>query len=96
MHNQSSAGLRDRVGWFSQQSDLRTPMVTIIDAIQTLPGHIQILASALAFYTLCKGAGLDSHDIVQQIERMERNIDAPYANQFKAMKEYAKHELNEQ
>ena len=87
--------LRDRVMWFSQVESLRTPMVAIIDAIQHLPGHFQIMASALAFYTLCKGAGLDYIEIIQMIERMEKHVDGPYANQFKAMKEYAKHELNE-
>ena len=90
-----SSGLRDRVRWFSRQSELRTPMVAIIDVIQTQPGEIQILASALALHTLCEGAGLNAHEVIYEIERMERNIDAPYANQYKAMKEYAKHELNE-
>lgn len=87
--------LRDRVMWFSAPRLLRVPMIKVIDSIQDYPGHEQILSSALAFYALCQGTGIDYIEVMQQIERMERDVDAPYANQFKAMMAYAKGELNE-
>ena len=90
-----SSGLKDRITWFSEPRLLRVPMISIIDVIQSLPGHFQILSAALAFYTLCKGANIDYIEVIRMIERMEKHVDGPYANQFKAMKEYAKHELNE-
>jgi len=70
-------------------------MVRLIDAIQEVPGHFQILTHALAFHCLCRGAGLNPHEVLHQIERMENDVDAPFAPQFKAMKEYAKGELHE-
>jgi hypothetical protein len=70
-------------------------MVKVIDALQDLPGHFQILGIGMAFHTLCAGAGVKPTEVLQMIERMERDIDGPYARQFAAMKEYAKHELND-
>jgi hypothetical protein len=69
-------------------------MIKVIDSIQDEPGQIQILASALAFYALCKGTGIDYIEVIRMLERMESHIDAPYANQLKAMVAYAKGELN--
>ncbi len=90
----TATSLRDRVSWFSPQSTLRVPMIKVIDAIQDYPGEVQILGSALALYALCKGTGVDYIEVMQMIERMERDIDSPYSNQFKAMMAYAKGELN--
>ena len=87
--------LRDRIIWFAAPRLLRVPMIKVIDANQDEPGQIQILSTALAFYALCKGTGMDYIEVIQLIERMEKDVNAPYANQFKAMMEYAKHELNE-
>ncbi len=87
-------GLLDRIMWFNAPRRLRVPMIKVIDVIQDYPGHEQILSAALAFYALCKGTGIDYIEVIQMIERMEKDIDAPYANQFKAMMAYAKGELN--
>ncbi len=95
MLSQFASGLRDRVMWFNAPRFLRVPMIKVIDVIQDYPGHEQILSSALAFYALCKGTGIDYIEVIQMIERMEKDIDAPYANQFKAMMAYAKGELND-
>lgn len=53
------------------------------------------MSIALAFYVLCKGGKVDPIMVMKMIERMESHIDGPYANQFKAMIEYARNELNE-
>lgn len=87
--------LQDRLSWFSQVASLRVPMVKIIDAIQDLPGHFQVYAAGIAFYCLCRGAGVDPHDMVSRLVRMERDVDAPFANQFQAMLAYAKGELED-
>ncbi len=94
MLNHFVSGLRDRIKWFSAPRMLRVPMIKVIDSIQDEPGHIQILSVAMAFYALCKGTGLDYIEVIRQIERMETHMDAPYANQFKAMMAYAEGELN--
>ncbi len=90
-----STGLQDRVSWFQQVAELRVPVVKIISAIEELPGHWQILAAGLTFFVLCRGGGLDPHEILQRITRMEKDADAPFAKTFKAMKEYAANELND-
>lgn len=90
-----TTSLQDRVSWFTAPSTLRVPMIKIIDVIQSYPGQHQILSSGLAFYALCKGSGLNTHEVLDMLERMEKDIDTPYANQFQAMMAYAKGELNE-
>ena len=95
MPNLFATPLRDRIMWFSAPRNLRVPMIKVIDSIQDYPGHEQILSSALAFYALCKGTNIDYIEVMRLIERVEKDVDAPYANQFKAMMEYAKYELNE-
>jgi len=70
-------------------------MVALIDKIQDLPGHFQILSVALTLYCLCKGGGVDYIEVMKMIERMESDIDGPYSRQFAGMREYAKHELNQ-
>lgn len=90
-----STGLQDRIRWFMQPAALRAPMVSIIDRIGELPGHWQILSVGLTFHVLCRGAGINPHDVLNRLENMERDVDAPFASQFRAMKEYAKGELND-
>lgn len=85
--------LQDRLAWFSEVAALRPLMVLIIDRVQHLPGQFQIYAAGITFYCLCKGAGVDPHEMVTRLQRMERDVDAPFANQFQAMLNYAKGEL---
>ena len=89
------SALRDRISWFTQVPALRTPVVQIINAIEEYPGHFQVLSSGLTFLTLCRGGGVDPHEVLQMLIKMERDADAPFAKQFIAMKEYARNELNE-
>lgn len=89
-----STSLRDRIQWFSQVEALRTPMVSVVDVVQDLPGHWQVLTTGLTFYILCKGAGVEPIEVLRLMERFEKDVDAPFANQFQAMLAYAKGELN--
>ena len=89
------SGLRDRISWFQEVPALRPIMVGIVDKVQHLPGHFQILGVAVTLHVLCKGAGIEANTVLQMIERMERDIDGPFAHQFAAMKEYARNELND-
>ncbi len=85
--------LQDRLSWFSEVAALRPMMVGIIDRIQGFPGHFQVYAAGITFYCLCKGAGVDPHEMVTRLQRMEKDVDAPFAREFAAMLEYAKGEL---
>lgn len=85
--------LQDRIAWFSEVASLRPLLVGCIDTLQTFPGQFQVWAAALTFYVLCRGAGVDPHELIVKMKRMEKDIDAPFANQFQAMLNYGKGEL---
>ena len=85
--------IKDDVKWFAKIASLRTTLVLVIDAVQSEPPQNQILGAGLAFYTMCKGVGIDPHETLEMLYRMESDIDGPFANQFQAMLEYAKGEL---
>ena len=89
------SGLKDRLNWFTQVPALRTPVVQVISTVEEYPGHWQILATGLTFLTLCRGGDVNPLEILQRLEKMERDADAPFAKDFAAMKEYARNELNE-
>lgn len=88
------SSLSDRIRWFTQVPALRTPVVKIISSIEDLPGHWQVLATGLTFFTLCRGARVDPFEVLQTIVKMEKDADAPFAKQFIAMKQYAENEIN--
>lgn len=88
------SGLQDRVRWFNNVPALRVPVVRVINAIEELPGHLQVLTAGLTFLVLCRGARLDPVETLQRLIRMERHADAPFAKTFVAMKQYAENELN--
>lgn len=85
--------LRDRVIWFRDIPGIRPLFVGCVDHLQRMPGQLQILVPALTFYCMCKGAGINPFEVLQVIERMERDVDGPFANQWAAMTAYAKGEL---
>lgn len=89
------ASVRDRVRWFQEPGALRSPVILIINAIQSLPAHFQIMAVAMTFRVMCKGTGLSPQDILNRIDRMESHVDGPFSNQIAAMTEYVKGELND-
>lgn len=90
----SLRSLRDRVMEFGTIRLMRPLLVKLVDALQSEPPALQILVPALTLHCLCKGTGLNAHEVLQVIERMEGDIDAAYANQFDAMAAYAQGELN--
>lgn len=89
------SAIRDRISWFTQVAALRPLMVRIFTSIDEAPGHFQILAVAMVLHCACRALGLNAHEILQQIGRMERDVDGPFASQFRAMHEYVKGEFND-
>jgi hypothetical protein len=69
-------------------------MYGVIDAVQAYPAHAQVLAPALAFCALALGAGLEPIEVMRQAERMIRDVDGPFAGQWRAALAYSKGELN--
>ena len=86
--------IRDRVLEFGDVGALRPLLVGQVDRLQDLPPHLQILAPAVTLLCLCRGAGIPPAEVLQLVERMEKAVDGPFANQWAAMKAYAAGELN--
>lgn len=85
--------VRDSLAFFSNGAGLREPMVAVIDVNQSLAPHVQILAAATALMVMCEGIDYDPHQVLAQLDRAKSNIDAPFANQYQAMREYARGEF---
>lgn len=73
---------------------IRPLMVGLVDHLQDRAPQFQILVPALTFHCMCRGVGIDPHEVLQLIERMEKDVDGPFANQWAAMRAYAAGELN--
>lgn len=91
----SRASIRDRVLGFRDVPTLRNLLVGVVDRLQDLPPQHQIIAPALTFYCFCKGVGINPIDVLILLERMEKDVDGPFSNQWAAMKAYAAGELNQ-
>lgn len=89
----SRAALQDRLRWFSSPADLREPIILFIDHLSQLPAHFRILVAGMGFVLLARGAGMDPHDLLSRIIRMEKDFAAAYAKQAHAMQAYAENEL---
>ena len=90
----SRAALQDRLRWFSSPAELRTPIVHLIDHLSQLPAHFRILVAGMGFILLVRGAGMEPHDILTRIIRMEKDFAAAFAKQAHAMQAYAENELD--
>lgn len=90
-----SRSIRDRVFEFGNVGALREPLVAVIDKLQDMPPQLQIIVPAVTFLCLCRGVGINPIEVLQLVERMEKPVDGPFANQWAAMKAYAAGELNQ-
>ena len=93
MISQSKAGVRDKLRYFSNGAGLRKPMVQVINAVQDLQPHVQILAVAIALEAMCDGINHDAMAVVNQVRRAKQDVRSPFSQQYDAMREYAKGEL---
>lgn len=89
----SPRSVSDRISMFSRPADIREPMVAVVDAVQTLPPEIQLLAIGTALTCLSEAIGLDVREVLRRVDRMKNDVDSPWQKQFRAMSEYAKGEL---
>lgn len=89
----SREALQDRLRWFSSPADLREPIIHFIDFLSQFPAHFRILTAGLGFILLARGAGMDPHELLSRIIRMEKDFAAAYAKQAHAMQAYAENEL---
>lgn len=85
----------DAVRWYSGQEleVTRAAMYGYLEVGQKLPPHLQIIGQAASLVTLCEAIGLDTHDVLQIIQNMKADLDAPFAHTINAAKDYARGEL---
>lgn len=87
--------LQDRISWFSQVAALRPLLVRVLCSIDEVPSHFQVMAFGLTLHCVCRAAGINPHDILTKIQRMERDVDGPFSKEFRAMQEYVKGEFHD-
>jgi hypothetical protein len=71
---------------------LRNQAFHVIDRTQDEPEH-QIQAIGLALVCACSGVGLDVKEILTACERIRTVQDGPYVGTYRAIEDYAKHEI---
>lgn len=64
----------------------------VVDALQTLPAFRQLEAVSAALVILCRGAGLNPHELVARAVRQVPDIEA-VESAASAISDYAKGEL---
>lgn len=85
--------VRDNLSFFSDVAAVREPTVAAISAVQDHAPHVQLLALAGAVTVLCEGININPHDLLQRVENMKADAESPFAQQWQAMREYAKGEF---
>lgn len=89
----SLAGIRDQVSGESRALALLKPLVKNISANQDLPPAQQVLVPAAVLVCLCDALQTDPHEVVNQIMRARKDMNSAFQNQWAAMVEYAKGEI---
>lgn len=82
----------DKLTHFSA-AELREPAVKVLNVLQDAQPEHQLLALATTLAALSDGLGVNPHDLLTRIDRAKRHIDAPFANQYRAIVAYAQGEL---
>lgn len=85
--------LTDRVRSFSRASALRQPMYRALATNQREPGEVQVLAPAMLAVAMADAAGIPLNDLLTIVENAKRDVDSPFAQQYRALVEYVRGEL---
>lgn len=85
--------IRDQLSFLSNAAGLRAPLVKTVSAVQDYEPHLQLLGIAATLVCLADAIGINPHDLISRAQRAAADIDGPFANQWQAMRDYARGEL---
>ena len=71
---------------------MRQATFRVIDRTQDRP-EMQVLATAIALYSMCDALNIDIKQLLVSVERMTNDLDGPFVSTFAALREYAIKEI---
>jgi hypothetical protein len=71
---------------------LRQAAYRVITRTQQNP-EVQVQAMAVALYATCTALNIDIRQLLESVERMQRDLDGPFVGTFRALQEYARKEI---
>lgn len=85
--------IRDQVAFFNNPARLRKPAFMVINRVQDFVPGEQILGTAVALIAMCETLNLPLQDVLTKAVRVLSDVDGPYTEQIKAIRDYARNEL---
>lgn len=66
---------------------------TVLDGVQGLPPHQQVVGVAVLFQEMCKRLNLDISQVLNAAERIARDADSHYSHHLGALHAYIDNEV---
>jgi hypothetical protein len=71
---------------------MRQAAYRVITRSQENP-EVQVQAMAIALYATCTALDIDIRQLLESVERMQRDLDGPFVGTFSALEAYARQEI---
>jgi hypothetical protein len=71
---------------------MRQAMYLVLSRLQDAP-ELQLQATALCLYAMCKATGTDMRKLLNTVERMAEDLDGPFNSTFRALEAYAREQI---
>lgn len=85
--------VRDQIRFLTNAARLRPAAFAVINKVQGLTPGEQILGTAVALIALTQSAGIDLNDVMTTAGRVMADVDGPFNQHLKAVRDYAQHEI---
>jgi hypothetical protein len=84
----------DRVYGMSAEDPtaMRQAMYLVLSRLQDKP-ELQLQATALCLYAMCKATDTDLRQLLNTTERMAEDLDGPFTSTFRALEAYAREQI---
>lgn len=92
----SAASVRDAISFMTNAVAVRTQLPKVFVALDHEPPAIQVMTLASAVVLAADALGINPHELIQRVRRMQHDMDTPFAHQWDAMRSYVKEELTQQ
>lgn len=86
--------VNDRISWFTDLPALRRGAFSVIDTMQTIDNRaVQYLGPIVASVAMAETLGRDVHEDIQRVRRMMSDLQGPFSEEIRAIRDYASGEL---